>query len=141
MRSTKQAITAALRTDPAVSELVPVAHVYAVERATLPTLPAVEVVGVSSEPQASGPLVKHSMSVEVTVSHPTEDGADERLDSIVAAIRVRLQAAEVGSVPVVFPGGAVAVCELGATRWSVSAGGPSSVIRGAAIALAVGVDE
>ncbi len=54
----------------------------------------------SSEPQASGPLVKHSMSVEVTVSHATEDGADERLDSIVAAIRVRLQAAEVETNPI-----------------------------------------
>ncbi len=34
-----------------------------------------------------------------------------------------------------------ALVELQGVHWSVSAGGPSSVIRGAAIALAVGADE
>ena len=86
-------------------------------------------------------MVRHSMSVEVTASSPTEDGADEILNAIVQAVRRRLLDAETGSVPVVFPGGAVAVCELGATRWSVSAGGPSSTIRGAAIGLVVAGDE
>ena len=36
MRATKVAIAAALAADEAVSELVPAAQVYAVERATLP---------------------------------------------------------------------------------------------------------
>ena len=36
MRPVKVAIAAALRTDEAVSELVPPAQVYAVERATIP---------------------------------------------------------------------------------------------------------
>ena len=35
-------------------------------------------------------MVKHSMSIEITASDPTEDGADETLDSIVAAVRARL---------------------------------------------------
>ena len=39
-------------------------------------------------------------------------------------------------------GGAVALVELGAVRWSVSAGDSGGVIRGAAVALAVQqVDE
>ena len=83
VRATKQAIAEALRIDPAVSELVPAAQVFAVERATLPTLPSIELVGVSSERVDTGPLVKHELSVQCTVSHPTEDGADELLDSIV----------------------------------------------------------
>ena len=50
--------------------------------------------------------------------------------------------AEAETAPVVLPDHSTALVELQATRWSVSAGGPSSVIRGAAIALAVSqVDE
>ena len=94
MRATKVAIAKALRTDAEVSELVPVTSVYAVERATLPTLPAVEVIGLSSERVGDGPMVQHELSVEVTVSHQSEDGADELLDAVVRAVRQRIGAAE-----------------------------------------------
>ena len=89
MRATKTAIAEALRTDAAVSELVPPAQIYAVERATLPTLPAVEVIALSSERVDTGPMVRHAMNVEVTVSHQAEDGADELLDAVVRAVRAR----------------------------------------------------
>ena len=139
MRASKVAVATALVE--VVSDLVPASQVYSVERATLPTLPAIEVIGVTSERQESGPLLRHEMSIEVTVSHVSEDGADELLDSIVRIIRTRLCAAETGVEPIVMRDGAVATCEMGTTRWSVSAGGPSSVIRGSAISLAVAADE
>ena len=141
MRAAKVAIAAALRTDPTVAVLVPESQVFSVERVTVPTLPAVEVIGVTSERQESGPLVRHELSCEITVSHATEDGADELLDSIVRAVRERLCDAEISRNPITLPDGSVAVVELAGTRWSVSAGGPSSVIRGAAVGLSVGVDE
>ena len=94
MRATKIAIADALRTDPAVSDLVPAAQVFAVERATLPTLPSIELVGVSSERIGNGPMIRHAINVEVTASDPTEDGADLALDAIVRAVRQRLGAAE-----------------------------------------------
>ena len=90
MRPTKLAIADALRIDPAVGELVPAAQVFAVERATVPALPSIEVIGVSSERIGDGPLIRHAMNVEVTASSPTEDGADLALDAIVAAVRARL---------------------------------------------------
>ena len=81
------------------------------------------------------------------------DGADLALDGIVTAVCERLSAgfghlkahsspivnrqAEADTAPVVLPDHSTALVELQATRWSVSAGGPSSVIRGAAIGLAV----
>ena len=99
MRSTKLAIADALRTDPAVAELVPDAQVFAVERATIPTLPSVEVIGISSERVGDGPMVRHELAVEVTVSHATEDGADAALDSIVRAVRARLSGAEYSTRP------------------------------------------
>ena len=49
MRATKEAIAEALADDAAVLSLVPPSQVFAVERATLPTLPAIEVIGVCSE--------------------------------------------------------------------------------------------
>ena len=139
MRPPKIAIAAALAE--AVKDLVSKDQVYSVERATLPVLPAIELVAVASEPQESGPMIKHSMSIEITVSHVSEDGADEALDSIVAAVRRRLLAAATGEVPIVLPDDSLAVVELQGTRWSISAGGPSSVLRGAAISLSVGADE
>ena len=141
MRTVKQAITKALADDDAVSALVPTERIYAVERSTLPTLPSIELIALSSEPQESGPMVRHSMSCEITVSDPTAEGADEQLSAIVAAVRRRLLDAALGSNPIALPDGSVAVCELEATRWSTSAGDTASVIRGAAVALAVGVDE
>ena len=90
MRAAKLALAAALRTDTAVAALVPAGQVFAVERATVPTLPSIEVIGVSSERVDTGPLVRHELSIEVTVTHPTEDGADELLDGIVTAVRRRL---------------------------------------------------
>ena len=139
VRASKIAVAAVLAE--AVDGLVPANQVYSVERAVLPVLPSVEVIGVTSERQESGPLNRHELSIECTVSHPSEDGADEALDAIVAAIRGRLCEAETGIDPVVLPSGAVAVLELQGTRWSVSAGSASSVIRGSAISLAVAVDE
>ena len=58
MRPVKVAIAAALAADDAVSALVPAAQIYATERATLPTLPAVEVIAVSSERVGDGPMVR-----------------------------------------------------------------------------------
>ena len=141
MRAAKTAIAAALRTDAAVSELVPPAQIYAVERATLPTLPAVEVIALSSERVDDGPLVRHELSVEVTVSHATEDGADELLAGIVRAVRQRIGAAEHQIAPIALASGEGALCVLGGTRWSISASDASSVIRGAAVALSVEVAE
>ena len=74
MRPVKTAIAEALRTDEAVSALVPRAQIYAVERATLPTLPAVEVIALSSERVDDGPLCRHELSCEITAAHSTEDG-------------------------------------------------------------------
>ena len=141
MRASKLAIAAALAADPAVAALVPESQIFAVERATLPTLPAVELVGVTSERQDTGPLVRHELSIEITVSHASEDGADTLLDSIVAAVRSRLSDAEVESRPITLPDGSVVVIGLAGTRWSVSASDPSGVIRGAAVSLTVEVDE
>ena len=134
MRATKQAVAEALRTDAAVKELVPATSVYAVERATLPTLPAVEVIAVSSERVGDGPMVKHELSIEVTAAHSTEDGCDVLLDAIVTAIRQRLDAAERQLPPLDDEG---ALCELHGTRWSVSASSASGIVRGAAISLSV----
>ena len=100
IRAVKQAIAAALREDAEVAALVPDAQIFAVERATVPALPAVEVIALSSERVDTGPLVKHELAVEVTVLHTTEDGADEALDGIVAAIRARLARAEDGIDPI-----------------------------------------
>ena len=141
MRSVKVAVAAALAGDEVITRLVTCGQIFATERATLPILPAIEIVAVDSTPQETGPLVKHLMSVEVTVANVTEDGADETLDAIVAAVRRRLLDAAIGSSPIALPDGSLVVCELQGTRWSISAGGPSGVIRGAAIALAVGADE
>ena len=76
MRASKQAIAAALAADAAVAALVPAAQVFSVERATIPSLPAVEVIGLSSERVGDGPMLRHELSIECTVSHQTEDGAD-----------------------------------------------------------------
>ena len=141
MRPVKLALAAALRSDNNVTTLVPPAQIFPVERATLPTLPAVEVIAVSSERVGDGPLVRHELSVECTVSHPYEDAADELLDAVVRAVRQRLDAAEHENAPIALAGGEVCLCVLHGTRWSVSASAASSVIRGAAIALSVEVSE
>ena len=135
MREAKVAIAEAFRTDAAVSELVP-GQVFAVERATLPTLPSIEVIGLSSEGD-TWPMVRHELSVEITVSHQTEDGADELLDSIVRAVRARLSAAETTDNPIDLPTRAGLTVELKGTRWSTSASGASGVIRGASVGCAV----
>ena len=142
MRATKQAIAEALRIDPAVSELVPAAQVFAVERATLPTLPSIELVGVSSERVDTGPLVKHELSVQCTVSHPTEDGADELLDSIVRGVRARLLDAEHSTGrPIALVTGEGLLVVVHGTLWSISAADKASVIRGASVSLSVVVSE
>lgn len=133
MRATKRAIAEAIRTDAAVLSLVPAAQVFAVERATLPTLPSIEVIGVSSERVDSGPMVRHLIAIEITVSHQSEDGADEALDKLVRAVRARLSDAEQGGTPIRLESRQTVVCELGGTRWSVSASGTSGVIRGASV--------
>ena len=118
-----------------MSALVPATSVYAVERATLPTLPAIEVIAVATERVEDGPMVRHELSVEVTVSHATEDGADAALDAIVRAVRQRLDAAERQLPEIALASGEGCLVVLGGTRWSVSASGTSTVIRGAAVAV------
>ena len=141
MRPVKLAIADALRTDAAVSALVPDAQVFATERATIPTLPSLEVIGVTSERIAGGPMARHELSIEVTVRHPSEDGADELLSGIVRAVRQRLGAAERSDAPIAQEGGEGVLVVLGGTRWSISAADASSVVRGAAIALSCEVGE
>ena len=141
MRPVRSAIADALRTDAAVSALVPDAQIYATERATIPTLPSLEVIGLSSERVGDGPMIRHAMSVECTVRHPTEDVADELLSGIVRAVRQRLGAAERSDAPIAQEGGEAVLVSLGGTRWSISASDASSVVRGAAIALSCEVGE
>ena len=141
MRAVKQAIAAALSADDAVAALVPAAQVFAVERATVPTLPAVEVIGVSTERVDKGPMVRHELAVECTVAHSGEDGADAALDGIVRAVRVRLSESETTVDPIALPTRARLTVELGATRWSVSANGQAGVIRGASVSVSVEVSE
>ena len=135
------ALSRALRNTAAVTRLVPDGQIFATERAVLPTLPAVEIIGVSSERVDGGPMVRHAMSIEVTVRHPAEDGADELLDDVVRAVRQRLGAAERSEAPIALAGGEAVLVTLGGTRWSVSAAEASAVIRGAAISLSVEVAE
>ena len=141
MRGAKLALAEALRTDTAVAALVPAGQVFAVERATLPTLPSIEVIGVRSERVDTGPLVTHELSIEVTVTHPTEDGADELLDGIVTAVRRRLLDAERSELPIALDSREVVLVELKGSRWSVSASGTAGIIRGASIALDAAVAE
>ena len=91
MRGAKLAIAEALRSDDGVAQRVPGTQVFSVERATIPQLPSIEIIAISSERVGGGPLDKHELSVECTVSHPTEDGADELLDGIVRAVRQRFR--------------------------------------------------
>ena len=135
MRAVKVAIAAELRADNNVSKLVPREQIYAVERATVPTLPAVELVGVSSERVGDGPLLRHALSVEVTVSHQTEDGADLALDAIVTAVRGRLSDAEHSARPIRRADGGNVLIVLGGTRWSISAANTSGIVRGASITV------
>ena len=141
MRAVKVALADALRDDPAVSALVPSAQVFAVERATVPSLPSIEVIAVTSSRVGDGPMVRHELSVECTVSSPAEDTADELLDGIVAAVRARLATSETTFDPINLASGERALVALGGTRWSISASSTSSVIRGAAITLSVEVAE
>ena len=106
MRSAKLAIVRALV--PALGRLVPEPSVYAVERATLPTTPVAEVICTSSE-RTERPLIRHDLSVEITVSSTSEDEADISLDRIVTAVRGRLSAAEAESDPIVLPDGSTAL--------------------------------
>ena len=141
MRPVKVAIAEALRTDAAVSELVPDAQIFAVERATIPSLPALEAIGVTSERVDTGPMVRHELSVECTVSHPHEDGADTLLDAIVRAVRARLSDAEHSTRPIALASGEGVLVVVHGTRWSVSAKGTSGTVRGAAVALTVTVND
>ena len=135
MRAAKVAIRNALAADLPITRLVPAASIFSVERATLPTLPAIELVSVASE-RTDRPLVEHQLSVEITVKSSSENGADEKLDAIVQTVRARLHAAESEADPIILPDGSAALVVLGTVRWSVSAGDSASTIRGAAIALA-----
>ena len=141
MRLVKVAIAEALRSDPGVSALVPATSVYATERATIPQLPSIEVIGLSSERAGDGPMVRHTVSVECTVSDQTEDGADLALDAIVRAVRQRLDAAERQLPQIALTDGEGCLVVLAGTRWSVSASAASGVVRGAAISLSVEVSE
>ena len=135
MRQARLAIARALADDAAVSELVSEASIYAVERATLPVTPCIEVIGIRSE--ASDYLAKHEASIEVTVTHATPVGADELLAAIVSAVRGRLLHAQSTTGPIALPSGARLSVEVGDTRWSVSVAGKGGVNRGAAVAVTV----
>ena len=134
MRATKQALAADLRADPALAELVPSSSIYAVERITLPALPAIEIIGIRSAP--ADYLIRHEISIETTVSNATEDAADAQLDAIVSALRTRLLRAQSTDQPI-----AGLSVELGGVSWSVSAKGTSGTVRGAAVALTVTVND
>ena len=141
MRAVKQALADALRADPAVAALVPATSVYATERAVIPSLPAVELIGLTSERIDTGPMVRHELAIECTVSHATADGADSLLDAIVAVVRGRLAASEDSTRPIPLASGEAALCVLGGTRWSISAADKATVIRGASIAVSCKVSE
>ena len=141
MRATKLAIAAAFAADRAVSDLVPSAQIFAVERSTVPTLPSIELIAVTSERADTGPLIRHTMSIEITVSAATEDAADLALDAIVKAVRLRLADAEHSERPISHAGGGNVLVELEATRWTISAADASSVVRGASIAVSVEASE
>ena len=141
MRAVKVALADALRADPAVAALVPVGQIYSVERATIPTLPSIEVIAVTSSRVGDGPMVRHELSIEVTVSHQGEDGADALLDAIVAVVRGRLAASEDSTRPIPLASGEGALCVLGGTRWSISAADKATVIRGASVSVTAEVAE
>ena len=141
VRAVKLALAAALRADTAVAALVPGAQIFAVERATLPTLPSIELIGVSSARVGNGPMIRHELAVEATVSHRSEDGADELLDGIVAAARRRLCDAETSERPIALESREGVLVTLRGSRWSVSAAGSAGVIRGASIEVSAEVAE
>ena len=96
----------------------------------------------TSEKIGDGPLVGHRLSIEVTVTHATESGADELLDGAVLAVRRRLGAAEHGTDPIALAtGGEGVLISLGATRWSISAFASAGVIRGASVSVNAEVGE
>ena len=45
-------------------------------------------------------MVRHEVSVECTISHSDEDGADLALDAIVRAVRARLSESEDSTRPI-----------------------------------------
>ena len=141
MRPVKVAIAAALAADTAVSNLVKDSQIFSVERATIPVLPAIEVIAITSARIDTGPMTRHELSVEVTVSHSDETGADKLLDSIVAAVRGRLLASEHAGRPIALPSGENVLVSLEGTRWSVSASVGAGVVRGASVALSVEASE
>ena len=67
MRPTKVAIAEALRSDEQRDPHWSRPHRFSRSNAPrLPTLPAVEVIGLSSERVGDGPMVRHELSIEVT---------------------------------------------------------------------------
>ena len=124
-----------------MSVLVPATQVSASSAPRFHSLPSIEIIGLSSERVGGGPLVKHELSIEVTVSSASESGADELLDGVVRAVRQRLGAAEAGTGPISLASGEGALCVLGGTRWSISGSGASGVVRGASVPLSVEVSE
>ncbi len=141
MRPVKLAIAAALAADDGVAAVVPGSQIFSVERATVPVLPAVEIIGVTSERVGDGPMIRDSMSIEITVSAPTEDAADLALDSIVKAVRLRLADAAHGGRPISLADGGNVLVVLEATRWSISAADGASTIRGASGSVTAEVSE
>ena len=121
--------------------MVPATQIHSVERATLPVLPAVELVGVSSERVDTGPLIRHELSCEITVGHTSEDGADTALDAIVGAVRRRLGAAERAVDPIDLPTREGLAVVLGDTRWSTSAQDAARTVRGASVSVSVEVSD
>ena len=107
----------------------------------MPRLPAVEIIAVASE-RSDRPFLRHQLSAEITVSSTSEDEADKLLSSIVTALRGRLSSAEAESDPIVLPDDSTALVELQGVRWATTAVDQASIIRAAAVGLAVSeVDE
>ena len=134
MRAARLAIAQALRETRHVTALVDATSIHAVELATLPTLPSIEVIAISSE--TADQVQRHELAIEVTVSNVTEDEADAHLDAIVEAVRLRLLDSYV-ELPISTLAGETVLADLGGVRWSTSATGTNGIIRGASISLTV----
>ena len=111
--------------------------------ATVPTLPSIEVISVTSERLAHA-LVKHEISIEATRSRtrpktaPTKRSMASCRPSGAALATLSRRYDLVLTLP---PDRTHVVVALEGTRWSVSANGANGVIRGASVRLSCEVDE
>ena len=120
VRAVKLALAQAFRDDAVVAALVPGAQIFAVERATLPALPAVEVIGISSERVGNGPMIRHESERSRRRSRiRPKTASDEQLDAIVRAVRRRLGDAATSERPIALESREGVLVALGGlSRWS-----------------------